>query len=370
MGLVCANQISKDHCQEISTAFERVALRNVDVNTMGHGPQPPKPTKKRLHLGSSSFHSPNTQRGICTRLQLWSQEKQIGIFALHKDPGEENQILFQYKDIHLTRHDMMSLRRGVPVSPSVITAWGIILNRHDYTRSEKIPACFYASPEIYIDCIAPVDQSYEEKKQSFFLSMTHELREYQSKPISIIDLFFFPVYENDMHYVMCFDTRKQRLFVLDSTVDPNNPDSADRYNESSHVLRSLFSEYLWLITEEEKAAVVSNSVLEIVRMKWADARNEVDTGVYLMRHLETFMGDNSLNWDCNLSNTSLMTLSVTLPTKPQRFLCKKHCLLFVRFPSTTTPASLGSNYIGWQNGWGICWRRPIEFKEPTLLRAF
>lgn len=53
--------------------------------------------------------------------------------------------------------------------------------------------------------------------------------------------------------------------------------------------RHMLSEYLTNQEEFVKAKNVSKSRIRVVNMKWADKRNIIDSEVYLMRHLETFM---------------------------------------------------------------------------------
>ncbi|XP_057794311.1 uncharacterized protein LOC131010675 isoform X2 [Salvia miltiorrhiza] len=289
--------------KDAASDCNRLPLRSIENMTVGSGIQTPPQIKKGLNLRTSNFQSQNVQRGICTRLQLGSREKQIGMYALYKDAGEETKVLFSYKDIVLRRYDLTTLKRGHCVKPSVINAWSIILNGDERCRPEY-PTRFFASTEIHVDCIAPIGQSYQQKQKSFFNQMMLEIQEYQINPVSLIDMFFFPIYEDPLLYAICVDTIRQRLFVLDSTIDCHGSDYCDKYNQLCNSLCSMLSDYLYYINEDRKALIVLNSPIEIVRMKWSDVRNEVDSGVYLMRHLETFMGDSSHNWDCNMSKSS------------------------------------------------------------------
>nr|GMD57236.1 zinc finger BED domain-containing protein RICESLEEPER 2-like [Ipomoea batatas] len=37
-----------------------------------------------------------------------------------------------------------------------------------------------------------------------------------------------------------------------------------------------------------------------MQMAWRDSRNKIDCGVFLMRHMETYLGQRISNWDCGL----------------------------------------------------------------------
>ncbi|KAL6572518.1 hypothetical protein OROMI_013476 [Orobanche minor] len=66
--------------------------------------------------------------------------------------------------------------------------------------------------------------------------------------------------------------------------------------------RAILAEYLFYGGLLTKAGLLEKSTLEIPTIKWGDRYNLVDSGVYLMRHIETFMGDISTKWSCGLSS--------------------------------------------------------------------
>lgn len=45
-----------------------------------------------------------------------------------------------------------------------------------------------------------------------------------------------------------------------------------------------------------------------MQMAWCDSRNKIDCGVYLMRHMESFLGQGVLDWDCGLVKEEYSTL--------------------------------------------------------------
>nr|KAJ0212809.1 hypothetical protein LSAT_V11C400210150 [Lactuca sativa] len=49
---------------------------------------------------------------------------------------------------------------------------------------------------------------------------------------------------------------------------------------------------------------------ERVNMNWRTRDNHVDCGVFCMRHLETCMGDKTVNWTCGLPKESKQQQSV------------------------------------------------------------
>ncbi|XP_057802154.1 uncharacterized protein LOC131017418 [Salvia miltiorrhiza] len=285
-------------------AEKRMILGSLSTNIVGQLSMKPKIAKKGGFLKSANLRSPYLQREISTSKQLNKTEKELGIYGMYKADDEEEEVMFSYKDIELRRSDMYTLRRGAIVGDFLVSAWCVILNSNEQTRSNTSPARFFASVNIFLDTIFGKDFSVQANKDVFFDLMTAELTDYHNSPLKEIDLFFFPIKENDIFYAMCVDTRKGKIFVLDSTIDPNSARDTTNYEKLATVLRFALAEYLRHNSEFAKADAVSRTQLHLVKMKWADRKNTIDTGVYLMRHLETFMGDGSPSWKCGMSSSS------------------------------------------------------------------
>ncbi|XP_057784796.1 uncharacterized protein LOC131002318 [Salvia miltiorrhiza] len=167
---------------------------------------------------------------VCNRKPLTSKEKAIAMHCMYDDGVDEDKVLFMYKDVELCRYDLMSLRRGCAVQPSIINAWSIILNNVAIIEHSEKPVRFFASADIYIDCIFDTGMTYASRQRAFLDAMNREMRLYQSNDIGAIDMFFFPVFPSEHPYVIYFDIRKELMFILDSSVILNQHPVGSSYD--------------------------------------------------------------------------------------------------------------------------------------------
>ncbi|XP_057773677.1 uncharacterized protein LOC130992984 [Salvia miltiorrhiza] len=139
---------------------------------------------------------------------------------------------------------------------------------------------------------------YSEHSSRFNVGLTTELAMYKGRHLHLLDMIFFPVADKGMYFALCFDTKRGKLFVLDSMVDVDEDGRMKEYERVSSLMRQLLVDYLNHAGEENRAKKAGKTKLHVVKLKWADGINKEDTGIYMMRHLETFMGDYGASWKC------------------------------------------------------------------------
>ncbi|XP_057794321.1 uncharacterized protein LOC131010679 isoform X2 [Salvia miltiorrhiza] len=281
-----------------------------------------KTPKKSSWLKTSKFRSPFVQREVSTSKRLTKQEKEIGLYCLYSETYDGFQELFSHKDFVITRYEMQSFRKGCMVNPSIINAWCLVLNNQEDIRSNTSPLRFFATTSIYSECIRLRELSYEDQSELFNLTMSSELESYQRYPLHLIDIFFFPIFDDGLYYALSVDAKRERIYILDSTVDASIADIGNKYERVCNILRKLMVDLLYNLSVDQKARKVSKAKVHVANMKWADTTNLEDTGIYLMRHLETFMGDASPSWKC---------ISPILMNRQLRVMRVRYCATLVKW---------------------------------------
>ncbi|KAL6581322.1 hypothetical protein OROMI_007245 [Orobanche minor] len=152
------------------------------------------------------------------------------------------------------------------------------------------------------DALLSKDLTQEERKDSFFENITSELNSNKHLELREIDIFVFPIYRENKYFAVCVCLRNSKIVVLDSLNDDATECHAQKYGHILPNLRAILAEYLFYRGLVTKAKLLEKSIVEIPPIKWGDRHNLVDSGVYLMRHIETFMGDISTKWSCGLSS--------------------------------------------------------------------
>nr|GMC54185.1 zinc finger BED domain-containing protein RICESLEEPER 2-like [Ipomoea batatas] len=94
---------------------------------------------------------------------------------------------------------------------------------------------------------------------------------------------FFPILRSEHYFLVCFDFRRFWMEVIDN--NPSPVATKNKYGES-------------LI---DMCCVLGPGVMpKRMQMHWRDFKIMTDCGVYLMRHMETFMGQGVSDWECGL----------------------------------------------------------------------
>jgi len=136
------------------------------------------------------------------------------------------------------------------------------------------------------------------------------------------DMVFVPLLEAEHYYLLVFDMKHQDICVIDNIAEKRSPvkvvDNEDYERKSTpykvvriffrlskestnyscflekcfdttHYCRKIFVDYLCLV-KHPKAGAMEGCRIRRLDLPWATHKNSVDCGVYLMRHMETYMG--------------------------------------------------------------------------------
>ncbi|KAH6778314.1 hypothetical protein C2S51_009626 [Perilla frutescens var. frutescens] len=81
-------------------------------------------------------------------------------------------------------------------------------------------------------------------------------------------------------------------------------------------LQNVFADYLYTEGLKARSGTVRCAYLARLDMNWRDIENNNYCGVYTMRHMETYMGQSSKAWNCNLEKGNVSQMNV---------LCMEYC---------------------------------------------
>uniref|UniRef100_A0A803LS62 Ubiquitin-like protease family profile domain-containing protein n=1 Tax=Chenopodium quinoa TaxID=63459 RepID=A0A803LS62_CHEQI len=164
---------------------------------------------------------------------------------------------WMYDDGHtnLTREIFRTLGGNVYLYTDIIDAWALILNSRN---------------------------SVDDKKRIFFANNA---------------FFFFPVYVSVHFYVVVINTRTKTVDILDNRPLADGIPMENKYFDYPEKLRDALG--LYLQSKDIKIGEnMSNYPVKLVQMPWRTEKNNIDCGVYAMRHMETYFGKKK--WTCGL----------------------------------------------------------------------
>ncbi|KAM0063540.1 putative papain-like cysteine peptidase superfamily [Helianthus debilis subsp. tardiflorus] len=105
---------------------------------------------------------------------------------------------------------------------------------------------------------------------------------------------------------MCFDLKRTKTTLLDNSVPLEDEEKGDHdpYDGRTRKTKQAFEGYLERISQL-KAANMKTTSINRLQMPWRTYFNGVDCGVFLMRHMETYMGEDANNYRCGFAEENL-----------------------------------------------------------------
>ncbi|KAG6414416.1 hypothetical protein SASPL_127138 [Salvia splendens] len=112
-------------------------------------------------------------------------------------------------------------------------------------------------------------------KKNFISQIDNEIQRRPDFNWRKIDLVFFPVCANFHYYLVVYWMKKNTIEIIDNNKPHKNMDPFEKYD------------------------------IDIGLMSGPQARRKKDCGVYLMRHMETYVGKKGSEWDIGFSARSV-----------------------------------------------------------------
>ncbi|KAM0036687.1 putative Ulp1 protease family catalytic domain, papain-like cysteine peptidase superfamily [Helianthus debilis subsp. tardiflorus] len=147
--------------------------------------------------------------------------------------------------------------------------------------------------------------TYEREEEvildEFTNNMNEVLRKEKIKTIKDFDIVFVPIFHHEKNhfYLMCFDLKRTKTTLLDNVAPLENEekDDHDPYDGRIRKTKQAFEGYLERISHP-KAANMKATPINRLKMSWRTCFNGIDCGIFLMRHMETYMGEDAKDYHC------------------------------------------------------------------------
>ncbi|KAK9080794.1 hypothetical protein SSX86_000552 [Deinandra increscens subsp. villosa] len=247
-----------------------------------------RPKRKRAKAGV--LCSPFMERPVVLEEKRTKTKNDISqfIFAAH---GPTWDILFSLTDcITVLKFQMETMRMGIEVHVDVINAWSHILNHEEQFRDKGNPnRLFCTSPMIHRDTFQK-DESIMLKE--FTSNMNELLRKERLKDITEHEMVIVPMIQSHHFYMVSFNLKEAKAVIIDNSA---SKEYEAKYQGNPEKLKITFEKYLESISHP-KAKSFKKSTLKRLEMDWRTENNHIDCGIFLMRHMETYLGID--DWNC------------------------------------------------------------------------
>ncbi|KAH6775547.1 hypothetical protein C2S52_013108 [Perilla frutescens var. hirtella] len=277
-------------------------LRSRKEKVISDAPVPPIAKRK----GTTS----NETELVDGSANLEQKDKQIYYWLVHHATENQEEVVFTYKNMNVRREEFQSLREGMWISTHVIDVWSNILNHNEAHRASTSPFRFFATTDASRYALGAPGWDDERVQSEFSDSLKLQLWRSEKHTLRNIDMFFFPVLSREHYYIVCFDMKKREALVIDNSDEREGLDIRQHYGSAPFRLQTVFADYLYTKGLKTKSLTVRRACMSRLEMCWRDSVNNNDCGVYVMRHMETYMGQSVNAWKCNLEKGNLFQLNV------------------------------------------------------------
>ncbi|KAL4571547.1 hypothetical protein LXL04_018308 [Taraxacum kok-saghyz] len=245
------------------------------------------------------------------------------IFSMIK---KKSGVLFQSKctDTVCVREDFESLFPKQCVYSNVIDCFARVLNYEEKYKPEGSPKRLFLGCHMLDNSfVKAVIDGNKEEFDSVFNTFNMEVitwmdEEYQSWRIGSFDMVFFPICQHQHFYLLIMDMKMNKFLIVENS--SNCISTKDRYGEYPNVMLKLFSKVLYM---DNHPNIESIKKLKPIRAKMPcrTKDNNYDCGIYVMRHMEDYVGQKAKDWDCGIPKDSSKQES-TLRMLRKKYLCR------------------------------------------------
>ncbi|XP_047948906.1 uncharacterized protein LOC125194683 [Salvia hispanica] len=195
-----------------------------------------------------------------------------------------------------------SLAPFKPVSPDVIDTWSSYLNTMEKSKAPETVSRLFFSTKPCIQSMVDAQPEWTEEFQfnTFWTRLLEEALGTGYFQWDKYDMFFFPVWGMTHQYVVCFNLPDCKMNIIDHSLAETHASFGEKYGNTPSVLKKFFATSLTKSKVPKMATQVRKCNAHVVTMPWRNNSGTVDTGVYVMRHMETYFGEREKDWECGL----------------------------------------------------------------------
>ncbi|KAL3630673.1 hypothetical protein CASFOL_023657 [Castilleja foliolosa] len=259
--------------------------------------------RKRSGTGKSPFQS----RVIDGRLYVLKEHKELCFWIMDNIDLSRQEVVFaSTNDVDIQREEIISLGAGSYVKSTVIDVWCKILNANEALRAPTSPCRFFVPSSACAFCVYGFPEEWEMKdRQPIFDDHLKEaIEQVDGLKVENIDMLFFPICQSNHYYIICFDLKLQRSEIIDNSTSGESKPVDVHYSNIPASLGMMVKTFLESQGLCKKVEFLSNLNYDRLKMTWRDDKNKVDCGVYVMRHMETYMGGSLRGWKSGLSKNN------------------------------------------------------------------
>nr|GEX38386.1 peptidase C48, SUMO/sentrin/Ubl1 [Tanacetum cinerariifolium] len=213
--------------------------------------------------------------------------------------AEANEVVFDDgKGTIAHRKEMQSLAPGIEIEKQIIDTLVTVLNYEGRIRTDEKDLRRRYFPT---DAVLLNEDNDQEKKYKSFQNVIKNQRNASElkKKMKDVELAFFPtVVAVGQYYVIVFNLLKTNAVILDN----EKHNDYNKYKEVFDSVKVLFLKYLKKHQHPCVENLSKDKPAKVLKMKWKTKKNKIDSGLYMMMHMELYQGESATNWKTDIAD--------------------------------------------------------------------
>nr|KAJ0224663.1 hypothetical protein LSAT_V11C100013050 [Lactuca sativa] len=260
-------------------------IKNDDVNPVPATIVAPRRSRRLVQL-TDKIRSPHYRRAVDPKQPIKSIEERVDLVfeTMFGDSGPWR--IFE------------SMIPGSKIHGTIIDIWATILNHLELRRNKKSPARMFLSCTLLSNFILDEAICIEQRYKMFVDRMNEHIEKFkQCTSFNDVDLVFSSVLENDHYYLIVFDFKKSECVIIDNIYSEESIEVI--YGNVPNDLKILFTLYIDALNHPKRNSI-KHAVTVRLYMAWMTKMNYIDCGVFVLRHMETYKGEDLDKWNVGL----------------------------------------------------------------------
>ncbi|XP_065859374.1 uncharacterized protein [Euphorbia lathyris] len=215
-------------------------------------------------------------------------------------------VFFGDGQTYINKLEILSLSSKKHLINNVVDVWSSILNSQELKKFERKVKRFFFTTYAFSLLFSKVNtcnSTEAEKIVSFKQRLETELDFANVKNLVDVDLVFFPVICNEHFYLIVVNNLANSVEIVDNRTLPRNISRVKKYRNCPEYLLKSYAEFVYKDDASSCKRMYEYKV-HLMNMKWRGKTNHNDCGIFLLKHMETYMGQSVNEWDIGLTKNS------------------------------------------------------------------
>ncbi|GJZ43948.1 ulp1 protease family, C-terminal catalytic domain-containing protein [Tanacetum coccineum] len=129
---------------------------------------------------------------------------------------------------------------------------------------------------------------------------------------------FFPIVAEGQYYVIVFNLLKADAEILDNEKDCDY----NKYKEVFDSVKALFLKYLKKHQHPCVEKLTKEKPAKVLKFKWRTEKNKIDSGLYIMMHMELYQGESATKWKTDIVEENNKDCLKQMTNRRMRYITK------------------------------------------------